>query len=798
MSPQVCSVFHDVAQRRWNPAHAKYPRSSNPWLMQGLRLTNELKQHAGCVNSVAWNDDASLILTGSDDLSVCVWGTGTGFPCKGAVYTGHVHNIFSVEFVPNSNSKKCVTIAGDGDVRLIDLCRGFESNSHTNGTDGNSRNRPRRRWSSDPDDNSPFAKSLFNNDGLSLDESGMGMKVKFCPNDGSVFLTTHQDGKVSRFDLRLPTGPGTRNRNFETICDLSTQGSLSDLCFDPTNTTQFAVGCDDPYVRVFDLRKFIASGAGDNNSNSRSSGRASSPSEREHPSLLPVVAKYSPGKSTGFNTRKVQFDGVSGLAYSKKGELAVNYRGEHLYVIDRLAVEKEYKALLGGNWGDNEGVNGGHKTAVTDNAAQQMNTTVDGWAMDVSNTHVAWTSRATNLASPTALHPSRSPSPEFGYDNESDEDQIDSEVEEEQAEADELVDADELEGQVRQQIAERRSASLPRDRVRSQSRGRSATPGLATVINNNNDDPWSLFDDDPTLVSNPAVRRFTGHKNVKTFLKSVAFLCDDQYVATGGDCGSLFVWRKDTGALVQKMQADSQVVNNVCPHPVLPMLVTSGIDDTVRVWEPGEGKHLLETPVREVEDEDELAEEMLAELERGGHFTEVWNRLRRRGDSEEDEDEDEEEDIENTAEFRAHTHFFDAITGGPTRDSPSSSSPSTSGSESSDDDDDLRYFEPRQTNLGVPFTRAIRELVNAEARAEVVRRQRRGLSRERTRDLEEILHETAPDMAANALEITRAPEETVPTETPSAEAIPSADIPPTEAPLLRRSKRARSGAKPSL
>ena len=94
----------------------------------------------------------------------------------------------------------------------------------------------------------------------------------------------------------------------------------------------------------------------------------------------------------------------------------------------------------------------------------------------------------------------------------------------------------------------------------------------------------------------PAVRRYVGHKNVKTFLKSVAFMCDDAYVSTGSDCGGMFVWDVRTCELAMTVQADSQVVNNVCPHPSLPMVVTSGIDDVMRVWEGGYGRHLLDLP----------------------------------------------------------------------------------------------------------------------------------------------------------------------------------------------------------
>ena len=47
--------------------------------------------------------------------------------------------------------------------------------------------------------------------------------------------------------------------------------------------------------------------------------------------------------------------------------------------------------------------------------------------------------------------------------------------------------------------------------------------------------------------------------------------------ATAGACS----WNKETCELVCRAQADGQVVNNVCPHPSLPVLVTSGIDDEI-------------------------------------------------------------------------------------------------------------------------------------------------------------------------------------------------------------------------
>ena len=103
----------------------------------------------------------------------------------------------------------------------------------------------------------------------------------------------------------------------------------------------------------------------------------------------------------------------------------------------------------------------------------------------------------------------------------------------------------------------------------------------------------------------------------------------------------MFVWNKETCELVCRAQADGQVVNNVCPHPSLPVLVTSGIDDEIRVWQPGEGHHLGEIPTRRDEDTDDdetadFEDDVMALIERGFEFQRLANRGRR--ESEDDED----------------------------------------------------------------------------------------------------------------------------------------------------------------
>ncbi|KAJ7700133.1 WD40-repeat-containing domain protein [Mycena rosella] len=82
--------------------------------------------------------------------------------------------------------------------------------------------------------------------------------------------------------------------------------------------------------------------------------------------------------------------------------------------------------------------------------------------------------------------------------------------------------------------------------------------------------------------------RFAGARNVET-IKDVNFLGpDDEYVTSGSDDGNFFIWRKD-GSLHGLFEGDGSVVNVIEPHPHLPLLATSGIDTTVKLFAPVSG-----------------------------------------------------------------------------------------------------------------------------------------------------------------------------------------------------------------
>ena len=54
---------------------------------------------------------------------------------------------------------------------------------------------------------------------------------------------------------------------------------------------------------------------------------------------------------------------------------------------------------------------------------------------------------------------------------------------------------------------------------------------------------------------------------------------------SGSDCGNIFIWDKESEAIVKVMHGDEAgVVNVLESHPSLPVLATSGLDDEVKLW----------------------------------------------------------------------------------------------------------------------------------------------------------------------------------------------------------------------
>lgn len=56
---------------------------------------------------------------------------------------------------------------------------------------------------------------------------------------------------------------------------------------------------------------------------------------------------------------------------------------------------------------------------------------------------------------------------------------------------------------------------------------------------------------------------------------------------SGSDCGNIFMWDKNSEAIVQWLMGDeSGVVNCLEGHPHFPIIATSGLDYDVKIWSP--------------------------------------------------------------------------------------------------------------------------------------------------------------------------------------------------------------------
>lgn len=96
------------------------------------------------------------------------------------------------------------------------------------------------------------------------------------------------------------------------------------------------------------------------------------------------------------------------------------------------------------------------------------------------------------------------------------------------------------------------------------------------------------FGDEDRAVTAAHCQEYKGRTNSDTFAKDATFVLGSEWVATGGDCGHLYIWNVETGALVRRVVADRCVVNCVAAHPSLPVIAVSGIDSDVKVFACGE------------------------------------------------------------------------------------------------------------------------------------------------------------------------------------------------------------------
>ena len=140
----------------------------------------------------------------------------------------------------------------------------------------------------------------------------MGMKLAFMPDSPSCFLSTHDDGRVRLFDLRAARDPLSPTHG--VLARLArASGNASDLAFDPGAPHIFALGCNDPMVRLYDTRRMPADAPGACLANLLP------------PPVAAMVRRGGPASR--------HLEGVSGLAWTKGHLLATSYRGADIFTM---------------------------------------------------------------------------------------------------------------------------------------------------------------------------------------------------------------------------------------------------------------------------------------------------------------------------------------------------------------------------------------------------------------------------------------------------------------------------------
>ncbi|PSS12128.1 DDB1- and CUL4-associated factor like [Actinidia chinensis var. chinensis] len=242
-------------------------------LVLRLDIFRKLEKHRGCVNTVSFNADGDIVVSGSDDRRIIFWDWETG-SVELSFHSGHNNNVFQAKIMPYTDDRSIVTCAADGQVRHAQVLERGEVETKLLGK-----------------------------------HQGRAHKLAVEPGSPHIFYTCGEDGLVQHFDLR--TGAATQLFTCQSFHDHSYMPIiyLNAIAIDPRNPNLFVVGGSDEYTRLYDIRKYKWDGSTD----------FGQPMDYFCPSHL-------------IGDEQV---GITGLAFSDQSELLVSYIDEFIYLFTR-------------------------------------------------------------------------------------------------------------------------------------------------------------------------------------------------------------------------------------------------------------------------------------------------------------------------------------------------------------------------------------------------------------------------------------------------------------------------------
>ncbi|XP_077976925.1 WD and tetratricopeptide repeats protein 1-like [Glandiceps talaboti] len=276
----------------------------NKALLPRLNLEAELQGHTGCVNCLEWNEKGNLLASGSDDLNTIIWE-----PMKHkqlcSIRTGHHGNVFSVKFLPDTNDRIIATAAADCKVRVHDI------NIHETTT----------------------AFSCH---------AGRVKRLAVAPTVPYMFWSAGEDGTIRQFDLRSPHTCNDHCGNvlINLNAYIGNHAEAKCVAINPLRTEMLAVGANDPYIRIYDIR-MLSPHSVRFSSEERLGASWHTPAPDPDPNgELPkgcvqyYIAGHLPIKQNEYN-RRFRTLVSTYVTFGPDGrELLVNLGGEQIYLFD--------------------------------------------------------------------------------------------------------------------------------------------------------------------------------------------------------------------------------------------------------------------------------------------------------------------------------------------------------------------------------------------------------------------------------------------------------------------------------
>ncbi|EME27124.1 WD and tetratricopeptide repeats protein 1 isoform 1 [Galdieria sulphuraria] len=585
---------------------------SHSSFFQKLENIATLKGHSGCVNRLSFNEEGSLLLSGSDDCRLLVWDVAEG-TLRDQVETGHDRNIFGVRFIPCTNDRLLASGAMDCTVRVSSL-------------DG----RPEKLFEVHEDRVKTIDVERRN------------------PN---LIFSASEDGRVYQIDLRTPEDP-------VKVVEIS-RTMVKSAMLNPNFPFELVVSCNDPYIYVYDRRmSFDRPKANYCPSHLRyerlpfstfscfnESGTAIAASycyegiyvfSTQNITSLETVEEqfnFAPERQqspTLRNLRRVFHDLLLAYEYFNKDQF-----GKALIWISKACDIYYWNQLMLCRWilYCLRGWPGDIDAAFPDlkNLREQKNSNVTDQPALLISPHIVFPF-CWGLLDLRYILQHLKFARSVSSDMEENVNDILKRVQDQQTkfvtELDELEETFPLERwwstigirltrdtllltkqhvydfmhywigimmhklyslsqKLRKEVAELlQDASIRRrEEEREETLVQSVHTSMLTMKES------VVYSTLPSLRDRSSRlcyhRRFLGHLSVNTDIKEVNFI-SGKYpcVLSGSDDGHFYVWSLDSGMLLGSYKADSDAVNCVLPHPYQPLIATSGIESNIKLWSP--------------------------------------------------------------------------------------------------------------------------------------------------------------------------------------------------------------------